>query len=66
VTCGGVLVSPGDLVVGDADGVVVVPVALASDVLHVAMEIEETERRMAASIHQTGSILGALKQFARI
>ena len=33
VSCGGVTVRPGDLVVGDADGVVVVPLALRDAVL---------------------------------
>jgi regulator of RNase E activity RraA len=33
VTCGGVLVSQGDLVVGDDDGVVVVPAARVADVV---------------------------------
>jgi 4-hydroxy-4-methyl-2-oxoglutarate aldolase len=38
VICGGVKVSPGDLVFGDADGVVVVPLAVEPDVLRVAFE----------------------------
>jgi 4-hydroxy-4-methyl-2-oxoglutarate aldolase len=38
VICGGVKVSPGDLVFGDADGVVVVPLAMEPDVLRVAFE----------------------------
>jgi regulator of RNase E activity RraA len=33
IRCGGVLVAPGDLVVGDADGVVVVPRAVESEAL---------------------------------
>jgi RraA family protein len=33
IVCGGIAVEPGDLVVGDADGVVVVPRAAATDVL---------------------------------
>jgi len=33
VSCGGVLVSPGDLVVGDDDGVVVIPAARVTDVV---------------------------------
>ena len=36
VTCNGVLVAPGDLVFGDADGVVVVPQAVEAEVLKVA------------------------------
>ncbi len=36
VSCGGVLVAPGDLVFGDADGVVVVPQAVEAEVLKVA------------------------------
>ena len=37
VICGGVKVSPGDLVFGDADGVVVVPQAVEAEVLRVAL-----------------------------
>jgi 4-hydroxy-4-methyl-2-oxoglutarate aldolase len=38
VRCAGVRVSPGDLVFGDADGVVVVPQAVESEVLRVAFD----------------------------
>jgi RraA family protein len=34
ICCGGVVVNPGDLVVGDAMGVVIVPAAIAEDLLH--------------------------------
>ncbi len=66
VTCGGVRVHPGDIIVGDADGVVVVPRNHAAEVLRVATEIEQTEQRMAEAIRRTGSILKALDEFARI
>lgn len=66
VTCGGVLVYPGDIVVGDTDGVVVVPRDAAAEVLAAARDIEETERQMVEAIRRTGSILKALKEFARI
>lgn len=33
VTCGGVLVAPGDIVIGDADGIVVVPGKVESEIL---------------------------------
>ncbi|MGH2427026.1 MAG: RraA family protein [bacterium] len=66
VTCGGVLVHSGDIVVGDTDGVVIVPRAAADEVLAVALQIEDAERKMTERIRQTGSILRALEEFARI
>ncbi|MHC4815958.1 MAG: RraA family protein [Planctomycetota bacterium] len=44
IGCGGVAVVPGDLVVGDEDGVVVVPRALADQVAEDAQEQERFER----------------------
>jgi len=38
VECGGVTVHPGDLVLGDHDGVVVVPSSVAGEVLRLAEE----------------------------
>lgn len=66
VVCGGVRVSSGDLIVGDTDGVVVVPREHAGEVLAVAREIEETERRMTDAIKRLGSIRKAVEEFARI
>jgi regulator of RNase E activity RraA len=43
ITCGGVLVMPGDVMVGDAEGVVCVPAALAEEVAHDAAEQELRE-----------------------
>jgi 5-oxopent-3-ene-1,2,5-tricarboxylate decarboxylase / 2-hydroxyhepta-2,4-diene-1,7-dioate isomerase len=43
ITCAGVLVMPGDVIVGDAEGVVVVPFALAEEIAHAALEVEERE-----------------------
>ena len=40
VTCGGVVVKPGDLIMADLDGVVVVPKEHVEKVLEVAEEIE--------------------------
>jgi len=36
IRCGGVAVAPGDLIVGDADGVIVVPQAIEDEVLRQA------------------------------
>jgi 4-hydroxy-4-methyl-2-oxoglutarate aldolase len=43
VTCGGVIVNPGDIVCGDADGIVIVPREAAPGVAHLADEHLEGE-----------------------
>lgn len=43
ITCGGALVMPGDVVVGDAEGVVILPAALAEEIAHDAHEVEQRE-----------------------
>ena len=43
IQCGGVLVRPGDVVVGDDDGVVVVPQSMVHEVIQIAREREEVE-----------------------
>lgn len=61
VVCGGVAVSPGDLVLGDADGVVVVPAALAREVLERTRQRLEWEERVMAGVREgrtTVQILG--------
>jgi len=43
ITCAGVFVVPGDVVVGDGEGVVVIPAALVEEVVRDALEQEEKE-----------------------
>ncbi len=43
IACGGTLVFPGDVIVGDAEGVVVLPAALAEEVAADALEQERRE-----------------------
>jgi 5-oxopent-3-ene-1,2,5-tricarboxylate decarboxylase / 2-hydroxyhepta-2,4-diene-1,7-dioate isomerase len=43
ITCAGVLVMPGDVIVGDAEGVIVLPAALAEEIAHAALEVEQRE-----------------------
>ncbi|MDD5264715.1 MAG: RraA family protein [Candidatus Bipolaricaulis sp.] len=43
ITCGGVLVKPGDIVYADFDGVVVIPLALSEEVLELALQKVEKE-----------------------
>ena len=46
IACGGVAVFPGDILVGDGEGVVVIPKHLAEEV---AVEAEEMEQKSASS-----------------
>jgi len=50
IACGGVAVYPGDILVGDADGVVVLPAHLADDVAADAAAQEELEAFLLARI----------------
>jgi regulator of RNase E activity RraA len=44
ITCAGVLVLPGDVVVGDGEGVVVIPAQLAEEIAADALEMELREQ----------------------
>ena len=50
IQCGGALVRPGDVMVGDDDGVIVVPSWMANDVLEHATEHEEVENYIKEKI----------------
>jgi 4-hydroxy-4-methyl-2-oxoglutarate aldolase len=50
VSCGGVLVNPGDIVVGDRDGVVVVPRTEADAVAHNLKLVDKKEREVGKRI----------------
>ena len=58
VACAGVTIQPGDILVGDADGVVVLPPAIAAEVLADAREQERQEEFIAARVAQGESIDG--------
>jgi len=58
VACAGVTIQPGDILVGDADGVVVLPPAIAAGVLAEAREQERQEEFIAARVAQGESIDG--------
>ncbi len=52
ITCGGVLVNPGDIVIGDDDGVVVIPRARAAEVLRLGQERDAREARIKQLIDE--------------
>lgn len=66
MVCDGVQVSPGDIVVADSDGVVIVPRANAADVLATAQEMDFKEHSMYAWIEKLKSIEEAVKKFGRL
>ena len=43
ITCGGIVVNPGDIVVGDDDGVIIIPQGIADDIANEAKKIMEIE-----------------------
>lgn len=66
VRVGDILVHPGDIVVGDVDGVVVVPQAQAAEVLRVAQEIDARELEQAKLIIAEKSLRKGLAKYGRI
>ena len=59
VTIGGVKVSPGDLIVGDDDGVVRIPQDIEDEVFRLAAEIDEREDAILAAVLAGASIAEA-------
>jgi 4-hydroxy-4-methyl-2-oxoglutarate aldolase len=63
VSIGGIAVEPGDLLVGDADGIVTVPRRREDDVLALADSIDEAEERIRAAVEAGSRLDEARKQF---
>ena len=66
VEVGGVVVHPGDLIVADIDGVVVVPQDKAAEVLAMALEIDARELEQARLIIAEKSLRKGLAKYGRI
>ena len=58
IGCAGVAVTPGDVVVGDAEGVVVIPAHLAEEVAHGGYEQEIREEFYQEKVAGGASIIG--------
>lgn len=66
VIAGGVRVSPGDIIVADADGVVAVPKDMAAEVLVKAQALDQTEHSMYGYIEKLRSLEEAVQRFGRL
>jgi 4-hydroxy-4-methyl-2-oxoglutarate aldolase len=66
VECAGVTVRPGDIIVADEDGVVVVPQDRAAEVLTRAQAIDQQESGMFPFIREFKSLSKAIAKFNRI
>lgn len=66
VTCAGVTVKPGDIIVAGEDGVVRVPAERAAEVLKRSQEIDERETKMVPFIKEHRSLTKAIQVFNRI
>lgn len=66
VHCGGVWVSPGDLIFGDVDGVIVVPRALEEDVIPAALDRAMRERQMVEDLRAGVSIVEVYRKYLTV
>jgi regulator of RNase E activity RraA len=66
IQCAGVLVNPGDLVLGDEIGVVVVPLENAAEVLEAARALAEKEEMTRAKIREGKTVEELLAEFGRL
>jgi len=68
ITCGGQLVRPGDYIVGDESGVVVIPKERAYEIARRAKLVEESESRMYEEIRRgkTLSEVANLKRWEKV
>ncbi len=58
IGCGGVAVFPGDIAVGDGDGVIIVPAEIADDIAREAAGMDEYEGWVLEQVKKGASIIG--------
>ncbi|MBJ3773841.1 hypothetical protein JEQ20_25625, partial [Klebsiella pneumoniae] len=52
ISCGGASIQPHDIIVGDADGVVVIPQTVEQDILNKSLKKMENDQKRADSVLQ--------------
>jgi regulator of RNase E activity RraA len=65
IVIGAVTIKPGDLILGDRDGVIVIPETIAEEVIGKAEEVVNTENLVRAAILKGVLPLEAYRQFGR-
>jgi 2-keto-4-pentenoate hydratase/2-oxohepta-3-ene-1,7-dioic acid hydratase in catechol pathway/regulator of RNase E activity RraA len=65
IACGGVTVQPGDIIVGDADGILVIPPQLADEVVDAALAHEDEDAYIARQVAAGHKIDGLFPMNAR-
>jgi len=63
VNIGDARVNPGDILRGDADGVIVIPKAHEDEVLRIAEEIDATEGQILKAVREGSKLVDARRQF---
>jgi regulator of RNase E activity RraA len=66
IVCGGVLINPMDIIVGDEDGVIVIPQEKLEEVIRQALKIEKKEKKVINALHRNVSVLKAVKKYSRM
>ena len=66
IQCAGVLVNPGDLVLGDEIGVTVIPLENAAEILKKAQALAEMEEKTRAKIREGKTVEELLAEFGRL
>jgi regulator of RNase E activity RraA len=66
IECGGIRVRPGDIMVADGTGIVVVPQEKAHDILEKAQEAEKAEERFVEQVKKGKTFLEAQKSTGRL
>ena len=63
IECGGVTVNPGDIVFGDADGVVIIPQSIEETVVEAALEKVRGENRTRDALREGATLREVYDKF---